>query len=90
MFLQSEPNAAYDIAMLAENMIRLGRRSEAIELVYEAMSKMGYPYRNMAEVAVSKLMARRSAETAGGMAQSWGLAGPSATTTDIPIACPAH
>jgi hypothetical protein len=60
MLTTSDVRVANDVAAVVEDLINRGRLSEAADVVYDALVKMGYPYRIMAEVAVSKRCSRRS------------------------------
>lgn len=61
MFLQNDTTLAGNIATIADELVRQGRTSEAVDIVYEALARVGYPYRAMAEVAVKKFSSRRMA-----------------------------
>jgi hypothetical protein len=65
MFLESDTNLAGNIAAIADDLLSQGRTSEAVDVVYEALAQVGYPYRAMAEVAVKKFSSRRMAAVAG-------------------------
>jgi hypothetical protein len=64
MFLESDTTLAGNIAAVADELVRQGRTSEAVDVVYQALAQVGYPYRAMAEVAVKKFSSRRMAAIA--------------------------
>ncbi|HEY3319271.1 MAG TPA: hypothetical protein VGP72_02200 [Planctomycetota bacterium] len=64
MFWENDTTFSGNVAAIAADLVHQGRTSDAVDVVYEALARVGYPYRAMAEVAVKKFSSRKMAAVA--------------------------